>query len=224
MAAPAVESGPISATGRAYAAHVPAARRRPPGAFALNFRRQQSILLVRKMSIPTQNRKGCMNRRQYPRKALDPMHVAAIMVGERPTLLASAGTLLNASATGLLIRVSCRALNPALVESNGTLVVPQDTLMRMHIVEMALDIDGEMVRMDQTGPEWWDIAMDFTASAPAYWRECLADLLPSVGEMTPGAAPASGEASATCHCPMAFGAGSGEGGGCKGSDPITTSA
>jgi len=118
------------------------------------------------------------------------MHVAAIMVGERPTLLASAGTLLNASATGLLIRVSCRALNPALVESNGTLVVPQDTLMRMHIVEMALDIDGEMVRMDQTGPEWWDIAMDFTASAPAYWRECLADLLPSVGEMTPGAASA----------------------------------
>jgi hypothetical protein len=131
-----------------------------------------------------------MNRRQYTRKALDPIHVAAIMVGERPTLLASAGTLLNASATGLLIRVSCRALNPALVESNGTLVVPQDTLMRMHIVEMALDIDGEMVRMDQTGPDWWDIAMDFTASAPAYWRECLADLLPSVGEMTPGAASA----------------------------------
>jgi hypothetical protein len=131
-----------------------------------------------------------MNRRQYARKALDPIHVAAITVGERPTILASAGTLLNASATGLLIRVSCRVLNPAMVQPNGTLAVPQGTLMRMHIVEMALDIDGEMVRIDQTGPEWWDIAIDFTASAPVYWRECLADLLPSVGEMTPGTAPA----------------------------------
>jgi hypothetical protein len=44
-----------------------------------------------------------MNRRQYTHKALDPMHVAEITVGELPTVLASAGTLLNASATGLLI-------------------------------------------------------------------------------------------------------------------------
>ena len=153
-----------------------------------------------------------MNRRQSARKALDPIHVAAITVGERPTVLASAGTLLNASATGLLIRVHWRALIPAMVLSNGTLTVPQGTLMRLHIVEMALDMDGELVRMDQTGPEWWDIAMDFTASAPAYWRECLAELLPSVGEMTSRAAPAEGEASAMGHCPMAFGAGAGSGG------------
>jgi hypothetical protein len=146
-----------------------------------------------------------MNRRPYARKALDPIHVAAIRVGERPTVLASAGTLLNASATGLLIRVNWRALNPAMVQSNGALAVPQGTLMRMHIVEMALDMEGELVRMDQTGPEWWDIAMDFTASAPTYWRECLADLLPSVGEMTPGAAPAASDASATGRVPPANG-------------------
>jgi hypothetical protein len=82
-----------------------------------------------------------MNRRPYARKALDPIHVAAIRVGERPTVLASAGTLLNASATGLLIRVNWRALNPAMVQSNGALAVPQGTLMRMHIVEMALDME-----------------------------------------------------------------------------------
>jgi hypothetical protein len=131
-----------------------------------------------------------MNRRQYTRKALDPMHVAEITVGELPTVLASAGTLLNASATGLLIRVSYRALNPAMVQSNGVLTVSKGTRIMMHIVAMALNIDGKIVRIDQTGPEWWDIAMDFTASAPAYWRECLAELLPSVGEMMPGAPPA----------------------------------
>jgi hypothetical protein len=93
-----------------------------------------------------------MNRRQSARKALDPIHVAAITVGEGPTVLASAGTLLNASATGLLIRVNWRALNPALVQSHEALAVPQGTLLRMHIVEMTLDMDGELVRMDQKGP------------------------------------------------------------------------
>jgi hypothetical protein len=146
-----------------------------------------------------------MNRRQSARKALDPIHVAAITVGERPTVLASAGTLLNASATGLLIRVHWQAVNPALVPSNGALAVPHGTLLRMHIVAMALDMDGELIHIDQTGPEWWDIAMDFTASAPTYWRECLADLLPSAGEMTPGAAPASRDASAPGRVPPAHG-------------------
>ena len=129
-----------------------------------------------------------MNRRQYTRKSLDPIHVAEITLGERPIVLASGGLILNASATGLLIRVSRSALNPAMVQPDGALAVPQGALVMMRIVEMALDIDGEIVRADQTLPEWWDIAIDFTASAPAFWRECLADLLPSVGEMTPGAA------------------------------------
>lgn len=131
-----------------------------------------------------------MNRRQYTRKVLDPIHVAEITLGERPTVLASGGLILNASATGLLIRVSRSALNPAMVQPDGALAVPQGALVMMRIVEMALDIDGEMMRADQTVPECWDIAIDFTASAPAFWRECLVDLLPSVGEMPPGAATA----------------------------------
>jgi hypothetical protein len=108
----------IEAMRQAHSADV---LRKPPGSFSLNFRRQRSIPSFRRELIPTQNKKGCMNRRQYARKALDPRHVAAITVGERPTVLASVGTLLNASATGMLIRVSCRALNPAMVQSNGTL-------------------------------------------------------------------------------------------------------
>ena len=80
-----------------------------------------------------------MNRRPSARKALDPIHVAAITVGERPTVLAATGTLRNASATGLLIRVHWRALNPALVQANGALAVPHGTLLRIHLVEMALE-------------------------------------------------------------------------------------
>ena len=61
----------------------------------------------------------------------------------------------------------------------------------------------------------WDLAMDDTARAPAYWRTCLAALVPSVSATTPGAAPAEGAASAMCAFPLAFCAGPGYGGGCK---------
>jgi hypothetical protein len=65
--------------------------------------------------------------------------------------------------------------------------------------------------------------MDYTASMQAYWRKCLAALVPSVGAMTPGAAPAEGDASAMCSFPLAFCAGPGYGGGGKRSYPIATS-
>src|SRR5262249_62139659 len=107
-----------------------------------------------------------MKRRPSARKALDPIHVAAITVGERPTVLATAGTLRNASATGLLIRVHWRALNPPLVQANGALAVPHGTLLRIHIVEMVLDLEGGLGRMAQTGPEWGGIAMGFSARGP----------------------------------------------------------
>ncbi len=131
-----------------------------------------------------------MNRRQSARKALDPIHVTEITVGECTLPLASAGTILNASATGLLIRVRHSALSPTMVQPNGTLAPRAGTLVMMHIVEMALDIDGEFVRAQQIGSKGWDIAVDFADSAPAYWRECLVDLLPNVGEMTSGAGAA----------------------------------
>jgi hypothetical protein len=129
-----------------------------------------------------------MDKRQSPRKLLDPIHIAAMQVIQSSTVLVHSGTILNASATGLLIRAHHRALNPELVRPNAALEALVDEHVVMHIVEMALDIEGKIVRLHQATPEWMDIALDLTASAPTYWRECLADLLPGLGELNPGAA------------------------------------
>ena len=53
----------------------------------------------------------------------------------------------------------------------------------MKIVEMDLEIDGQIVRVHHAEQERLEIAVDFAENAPAYWRQCLADLLPSLGEM-----------------------------------------
>jgi hypothetical protein len=58
----------------------------------------------------------------------------------------------------------------------------------MQIVEMALEIDGKIVRAQQATATYCEIAIDFTDNAPKYWRECLAELLPGLGEMVQAAA------------------------------------
>ena len=124
-----------------------------------------------------------MTRRQYPRKLLDPIHVVDVKVVDRLTSLARYGTLRNASATGLLIEVSHSDLSPELVQQTLPLEDLVGEMVMMKIVEMDLEIDGRIVRTRCAEQGGVEIAVDFTDNAPAYWRECLADLLPGPGEM-----------------------------------------
>jgi hypothetical protein len=124
-----------------------------------------------------------MDRRQSPRKPLDPIHIAEMKTTDQLTILVRSGTLVNASATGLLIRVDRDALNPEIFQHGVPLTTIEGEHVMMQIVEMALEIDGKIVRAHQAAPAWCEIAIDFTDDAPQYWRECLAELLPSLGEM-----------------------------------------
>ena len=124
-----------------------------------------------------------MDRRQYPRKRLDPIHIAEMKTLDPLIVLAHHGTLLNVSATGLLIRVDRDALSAEIFRHAVPLTTMEGAYVVMQIVEMALEIDGKIVRARQAAPEWCEIAIDFTDNAPEYWRECLADLLPGRGEI-----------------------------------------
>jgi hypothetical protein len=126
-----------------------------------------------------------MDRRQNPRKPTDPVHVAALKIVDQPTVLAHSGTILNASATGLLIRINRNALSAEGFAALTSLTPGENQHVVMHIVEMTLDIDGRIVRAYQPAPECYEIAIDFTDNAPEYWRECLAELLPGRGELLP---------------------------------------
>ena len=127
-----------------------------------------------------------MNRRRCPRKYLYPIHVAEITVTGPSLVVARYGTVLNASATGLLVRVSHPDLHPEIYRHNPPLQAIEGKEVVMTIVEMNLKIGGKVVRAQQAEPGLCEVAIDFTANAPPYWRECLVDLLPTPGEIAQG--------------------------------------
>ena len=126
-----------------------------------------------------------MERRKYVRKLLDPIHISDMQATDRLIVLALYGTILNASATGLLIGVKRGDLSPEMLDPTFPLDVIEGECVTMKIVEMELEIDGRIVRVRHTEQECVEIAVDFTENAPTYWRECLAELLPSLGEIEP---------------------------------------
>jgi hypothetical protein len=126
-----------------------------------------------------------MERRRYTRKFLDPIHVTEIKLVDRSLVVARYGTILNASATGLLIRTSRSDLHPEILQHTSPLETIEGKQAVMKIVEMELEIGGRIVRIRQAEQEAFEIAIDFTENAPTYWRECLVELLPSLGEIAP---------------------------------------
>ena len=124
-----------------------------------------------------------VERRDNPRKILDPIHVADIYAVDRMLTLVRYGTIRNASATGLLIEVQRQDLSPVFVEHDLTLEDIVGDIVSLTIVEMELDLDAKIARTRDVDPTRCEIAVDFAEYAPAYWRESLAELLPSLGEM-----------------------------------------
>ncbi len=124
-----------------------------------------------------------MERRKYTRKLLDPIHVANMVLVDRLMFLARYGTILNASAAGLLIAVCDHDLSPDLLQPTRSFTAFKGEKVTMKIVEMQLDIVGRLMRFHRPARQDVEIGIDLTDSAPSYWRECLADLLPSAGEI-----------------------------------------
>ena len=124
-----------------------------------------------------------MERRDNPRKLLDPIHVADIYAVDRMLTLVRYGTIRNASATGLLIEVQREDMSSAFVEHDLTLEDVVGDVVSLTIVEMELALDAQIARTHEVDATRCEIAVDFAEYAPAYWRESLAELLPNLGEM-----------------------------------------
>lgn len=123
-----------------------------------------------------------VEQRGRTRKVLDPIHVADLYGLDRMVSLARYGTLVNASSTGLLVKIRREDLSPEFFRHHLTPEVIEGETVAMTIVEMDLDIDGTIARAYYTD-EGCEFGVDFRENAPDYWRESLADLLPGVGEM-----------------------------------------
>ena len=122
-------------------------------------------------------------RRIAERKELASIEVAELTSLANYKVLARAGEIIDASTSGLLMRVNRRDLIPKELRENLSL----QELLGQHVVmflpQMNLDLDGQITRAHHMGKGVFEIGLQFSEEVPLYWRECLIDLLPAPGEM-----------------------------------------
>ncbi len=98
------------------------------------------------------------------------------------SILARKGVLIDASSTGILVRVERKDLVPRALRQNLSIAPIEGEHVVFNIREMDLEMDGKVARTRFVGNSTFEIAIDFTDEAPEYWRQSLVDLLPGKGE------------------------------------------
>lgn len=123
-------------------------------------------------------------RRQSPRKEVSPLGISSLTSVDSAARIARAGSIIDASSTGILITVQRKDLIPKFLRNNLTLESLIGDSVLVHIDMMDLELSGKITRTKFLGRDGgFEIAIDYTEEAPLYWRECLLDLLPDPGEL-----------------------------------------
>lgn len=118
--------------------------------------------------------------RSSPRKEFKPLTLDSFTSLENLQKLASYGEVVEASASGILLRFKRDDFVARELRANLSLDILKGQNVFFNIHEMNLEISGVVARTKYLGKkEGFLIAIDYSADAPEYWRECLMDLLPT---------------------------------------------
>jgi len=117
--------------------------------------------------------------RQDHRKDLVKLTISSMSSQESLQKLAKAGQIIEASASGILIKIKRSDFVSKELKSNLNIdqLLGKSVYFKIH--EMNLEIGGVVARTKFLGKDGFMIAIDYTVDAPEYWRECLMDLLPT---------------------------------------------
>ena len=117
--------------------------------------------------------------RAAPRKDLAKLTLDSFSSQESLQKLAKYGQIVEASASGILIKFKRNDFVSKELKANLNIdtLVGQDVYFHIH--EMNLEIAGKVARTKFIGKDGFIVAIDYTVDAPEYWRECLMDLLPT---------------------------------------------
>lgn len=117
--------------------------------------------------------------RQAPRKDLVKLTISSLSSQESLQKLAKAGQIIEASASGILIKIERSDFVSKELKANLNIdqLLGKSVYFKIH--EMNLEIGGVVARTKFLGKDGFMIAIDYTVDAPEYWRECLMDLLPT---------------------------------------------
>jgi hypothetical protein len=119
------------------------------------------------------------NRASKFRKAIsqvDVLNVKNVATGE---VYFSRATLVDASPTGLLLRVERENILAMGLRSTLTLSSIIGSSVGFTIEVMDTYLEGSVTRTKLEGHGTFVVAVDFREDAPEYWRNCLVDLLPA---------------------------------------------
>lgn len=122
------------------------------------------------------------NRRAAPRKEVSPIHISYLTSLDGFAKIAKNCEIIEASSSGILIKVRREDLIPTALRSVLTLESLIGDRVFMHLEEMNIEISGVIARTQLKGKSFY-VAIDYSDEAPEYWRECLMDLLPAPGEL-----------------------------------------
>ncbi|HPI40788.1 MAG TPA: hypothetical protein PLJ21_08275 [Pseudobdellovibrionaceae bacterium] len=132
------------------------------------------------MKKETENKKY----RKASRKEIAKLHLNRISNMDNLSKIASEGVVTQISATGILLMVKRTHLVPQYLRQNLNLDALLGVRLLIHIHELNLEISGTVSRTAFKGTHGFLIALDFSNDAPAYWRECLVELLPTETEVS----------------------------------------
>jgi hypothetical protein len=122
-------------------------------------------------------------RRVAARKIVDFIHIAELTSLSNYSVIAHEGVIIDASQSGMLLRVERLKLVSKDLRENLNLTGLVGQQVVMYLPQMNLDLDGSVTRADHVGKGKFEIAITFSADVPEYWRDCLVELLPAPGEM-----------------------------------------
>lgn len=126
------------------------------------------------------NMKTTRKFRAAPRKEVKPLTLDSFNSMESLQKLATFGEVVEASASGILLRFKRDDFIARELRSNLSLDILKGQSVFFNIHEMNLEISGTVARTKYLGKkEGFLVAIDYSSDAPEYWRECLMDLLPT---------------------------------------------
>lgn len=121
-------------------------------------------------------------RRVTNRKEVYPLKISSLAVMDSMAKLVRNGTIINASAHGMLLHIRREDLIPRSLKNTLSLEPLVGDMVVIKIEEMNLELSGKITRTRLLGKEGFEVALDYSNDAPQYWRECLMDLLPTPQE------------------------------------------
>ena len=127
--------------------------------------------------------KPAVDQRIAERIETSPVTVKNLTSLDHAEVISKAATLIDASHTGFLLHINRNDLLGKKARESLTLNEFLGDQVILLLDQMNLELAGKIVRARRIDKTKFEVAIDYSAEAPDYWRECLIDLLPRPGEL-----------------------------------------